>query len=186
MDMAAHAAEAGADAVVIHHPHIASPVVVHTTRDGRAIPLFASVGNLVTNQGESWKPPMFPVFRENRRLVCINGWTRLGVLADLTFHFDGDAPTLDWGEHLVWIENEHVENKTVAVPRITARLLDPAADKAVIDKLSEDRRGPIALFSDSCWMEHGEPDARCHTRLIHGAGPPPSTVAARTTHGKKR
>jgi poly-gamma-glutamate synthesis protein (capsule biosynthesis protein) len=155
MEQAAHAAEAGADAVVIHHPHVASPVVVHTTKDGRSVPLFASVGNLATNQGESWKPPMFPVLREDRHLVCVNGWTRLGVLADLSFSFDvgSPRPRLDWGMHLVWIDNEHASDRTLATPRIEARLLEPTRDKAIVDKLSEDPRGPVALFSDPCWFE---------------------------------
>ncbi len=52
-----HVAELGADAIVVHHPHIASPVTVHATKDGRKVPIFASVGNLVSNQGESWKQP---------------------------------------------------------------------------------------------------------------------------------
>jgi poly-gamma-glutamate synthesis protein (capsule biosynthesis protein) len=156
MDQAAHAAEAGADAVIIHHPHIASPLVVHATKDGRRVPLFASVGNLATNQGESWKPPMFPVLQENRHLVCVNGWTRLGVLADLSFSFDasrGPRAQVDWGVHLLWIDNEHAADRGLATPRIEARLLDPVADKAIVDKLSEDKRGPLALFTDPCWVE---------------------------------
>lgn len=161
LDQAAHAAEAGADAVVIHHPHIASPVVVHATSDGRNVPLFASVGNLVTNQGESWKPPMFPVLRENRHLVCVNGWTRLGVLADLAFSFDTASPRarLDWGTHLLWIDNEHADDHSLSLPKIQARLLDPTADKGIVDKLTEDARGPLALFSDPCWFERNGLDA---------------------------
>ncbi|MBS2016588.1 MAG: CapA family protein [Deltaproteobacteria bacterium] len=194
MDQAAHAAEAGADAVVVHHPHIASPVTVHGTKDGRNVPIFASIGNLVTNQGESWKPPMFPVLQENRRLVCVNGWTRLGVLADFTFAFDeksgdgrhADPPTagrvmthakLDWGMHLLWITNEHAEDRSIAVPKIEARLLDPEKDKAVIAKLQEDERGPVALFSDPCWFERpgaaSDRDPRCTST------PPPGSVVAK-------
>ncbi len=156
MDQAAHAAEAGADAVIIHHPHIASPVVIHPTKDGRSVPLFASVGNLVTNQGESWKPPMFPVLPEDRHLVCVNGWTRLGVLADLSFTFEPTGqkrPRLDWGTHLVWIDNEHAEDRAAAMPKIEARLLLPSKDKAIVEALSKDRRGPLALFADPCWVE---------------------------------
>ncbi|MDB4936067.1 MAG: Capsule biosynthesis protein capA [Labilithrix sp.] len=167
MDQAAHAAESGADAVIIHHPHIASPVVVHRTKDRRNVPLFASVGNLATNQGESWKPPMFPVLPENRHLVCVNGWTRLGVLADLSFTFEhtGDKHArLDWGTHLVWIDNEHAEDRTVMTPKIEARLLDPAHDTTIIDALSKDRRGPLPLFSDPCWLErYGSHDERCRS-----------------------
>ena len=163
MDQAAHAAEAGADAIVIHHPHIASPVVVHPTKDGRSVPIFASVGNLVTNQGESWKPPMFPVLPEDRHLVCVNGWTRLGVLADFSFDFDPRGLRLDWGMHLLWIDNEHAQDHSLTMPKIAARLLDAEKDRVIIAKLSEDRRGPLALFSDPCWIEREGSSPRCTT-----------------------
>ena len=173
MDQAAHAAESGADAVVIHHPHIASPVVVHPTKDGRSVPIFASVGNLVTNQGESWKPPMFPVLAEDRHLVCVNGWTRLGVLADLSFTFDPKGARLDWGMHLLWIDNEHAQDHAIAMPKIAARLLDADKDRVIIAKLSEDRRGPLALFTDPCWLERESSTARCSTPAGVQAGGPP-------------
>ncbi|HEY8080178.1 MAG TPA: CapA family protein [Labilithrix sp.] len=168
MDQAAHAAEVGADAVVIHHPHIASPILIHTTRDDRRVPIFASIGNLVANQGESWKPPMFPVLRENRRLVCVNGWTRLGLVADLDFRFDASPPRLDWNVHITWIDNEHVEHKDVAVPKISARLLDPKADEDVVARLSDDPIGPVDLFTEPCWTErpNATDDPRCHVPLV--------------------
>lgn len=203
IDQAAHAAEAGADAVVIHHPHVASPVVVHKTKDGRKVPLFASVGNLVTNQGESWKPPMFPVLPDNRRLVCVNGWTRLGVLADLSFDFGEKRPRLDWGTHLVWIENEHADDKTKTLPKIEARLVDPEKDRAIVDKLSEDKLGPVALFTDPCWVERGTGEGEradeCSSRNpvfaaaspaatpAHEAAPPAANARARARkHGPTR
>ncbi len=204
MEQAVHAAEAGADAVVIHHPHIASPVVVYATKDKRQVPLFASVGNLVTNQGESWKPPMFPVLPENRHLVCVNGWTRLGVLADLTFTFDATVrrPRLDWGTHLVWIDNEHAEDRNVATPKIAARVLDPAHDHAIVDALSQDRRGPLALFSDPCWLERSASastearDPRCTSTSSTGVASAvvsgvssaaiPSRAAKRATSRRKK
>lgn len=198
MDQAAHAAEAGADAVIIHHPHIASPVVMHPTKDGRSVPLFASVGNLATNQGESWKPPMFPVLTENRHLVCVNGWTRLGVLADLSFTFDANdqkRARLDWGMHLVWIVNEHAEDRGIAMPKIEARLLDPTTDKAIVEALSKDKRGPLALFSDPCWVERegATRDERCSSAAgakgsaeLASAPTLPTRAAKRaTTHRKK-
>jgi poly-gamma-glutamate synthesis protein (capsule biosynthesis protein) len=189
MDQAAHAAESGADAVVIHHPHIASPVVVHVTRDGRSIPIFASIGNLVANQGESWKPSMFPVLRENRRLVCVNGWTRLGVIADLGFRFDTTPPRLDWTVHLTWIDNEHVDHKDVAVPKIAARLLDPVSDEEIVARLSSDPVGPVELFSEPCWTERprkpedvrGDGDPRCHATLTR-----PEPIPAPHGHRKPR
>jgi len=193
MDQAVHAAEAGADAVIIHHPHIASPVIVHATKDGRQVPLFASVGNLVTNQGESWKPPMFPVLPEDRHLVCVNGWTRLGVLADLAFTFDASKrPRLDWGLHLVWIDNEHAEDRTVATPKIEARLLEPAHDGPIIEALSKDARGPLALFSDPCWLERTASsailprDGRCTSKPDVTSAAIPSRAAKRATSRRKK
>jgi poly-gamma-glutamate synthesis protein (capsule biosynthesis protein) len=169
--MARQAAEAGADAVVVHHPHVASPVVLHAARDGRNVPIFASVGNLVSNQGESWKLPMFPVLRDNRRLVCVNGWTRLGVLADLAFSFGEGGARLTWGYHLLWTENDHADDRA-AVPRIATRLLDPDGDAALVSRLSDDRRGPTELFEDPCWSERPTAtegdrptDPRCVTTL---------------------
>jgi poly-gamma-glutamate synthesis protein (capsule biosynthesis protein) len=190
MDQAGHAAEAGADAVVIHHPHIASPVVMHGTKDRRTVPIFASVGNLVTNQGESWKPPMFPVLTSNRRLVCVNGWTRLGVLADLSFAFEASAPRprLDWSLHLLWIENEHAEDRSVTNPKIAVRLLDPERDRAVIKQLSEDRRGPVALFSDPCWYERegaGASSPPSDARCSSGTAAPDAGKPARTSRARK-
>lgn len=152
LDQARHAAEVGADAVVIHHPHIASPLETYRTKGGRVVPIFASVGNLATNQGESWTEEMFPVLRGNRRLVCVNGWTRLGVIADLTFSFDEGAASVRYGTQLVWIDNEHARAREVPVPKIQVRLLDPRADATIVAKLSEDRRGPVALFDDPCWL----------------------------------
>jgi poly-gamma-glutamate synthesis protein (capsule biosynthesis protein) len=156
--LANQAADAGADAVIVHHPHIASPVTVHTTKDGRTVPIFASVGNLVSNQGESWKPPMFPVLRENRRLVCVNGWTRLGVLADLSFDLSAAAPRLQWGFHLVWNENTHADDRAHEA-RISARLIDPKQDEEILEQLSHDSEGPLSLFSDPCWLERGSGSA---------------------------
>lgn len=189
MATARQAAESGADAVVIHHPHVASPVVVHTTKDGRQIPLFASVGNLVSNQGESWKPSMFPVLRENRRLVCVNGWTRLGVVADLAFDFSS-APRLDWSFHLVWTDNDHAEDRT-AIPNIATRVLDPKADSAIVARLSEDALGPTELFGDPCWADReggsdGEPSPRCGTTLTKAPPAPAPAIARAKVTRKKR
>lgn len=188
MSMARSAAELGADAVVIHHPHVASPVVVHRSKDGRQVPIFASVGNLVSNQGESWKPTMQAALAENRRMVCVNGWTRLGVLADLSFDFRG-SPRLDWGFHLLWTDNEHAENRAL-VPKIATRVLDPEADTGLVSRLSQDPKGPVALFEDRCWLERqpeaGEPaiDGRCRSSLVRSA--PRATPSVARAKSKAR
>ncbi len=156
------AADAGADAVVIHHPHVPSPVRVYVTHDGRKVPIFESVGNLVSNQGESYRPTYPPV--SPQRLVSLNGWTRLGVIADLEWAWPrgpdaASRPSLAYGFHLTWTDNEHATNRATPTPRIAVRLLAPAEDSALIDKLKTDRDGPVDLFDDACWMDlHG---SRC-------------------------
>jgi len=154
---ARHAAFAGADAVVLHHPHVPSPVEVIATPDGRRVPVFESVGNLVSNQGESWKPAYLPV-RKDRHAISLNAWTRLGVIADLRWRWPtsskvGERGALEWGYHLIWVDNEHALHRELKMPRIDARLFDPIADRPIQAKLSTDPEGPLALFNDPCWME---------------------------------
>jgi poly-gamma-glutamate synthesis protein (capsule biosynthesis protein) len=147
------AAEAGADLVVMHHPHVASPIEVLHTKDGRNVPLFASLGNLVTNQGESWRMPFFPSDADSHR-VCMNAWTRLGVIADVVFRWDAaNRLEVAYGYHLVWTDNEHAENHDTRSPRISARLIDPTTDAELLARLDDDPRGPVALFANAHWME---------------------------------
>ncbi len=157
LEQATRAAIAGADAVVIHHPHVPSPVEVVATPDGRRVPVFSSVGNLVSNQGESWKLPLLPV-RKDKRVISLNAWTRLGVLADMKWSWAAGAPRgarpkLEWGYHLIWIDNDHALHREERMPRIAARVFDPVRDRAVMERLSVDLDGPSALFTDPCWME---------------------------------
>jgi poly-gamma-glutamate synthesis protein (capsule biosynthesis protein) len=165
---ARRAAEAGASAVVIHHPHVPSPVDVVTTLDGRRVPVFDSVGNLVSNQGESWQRTLPPQSRE--RLISLNAWTRLGVLADLEWTWPASAPgsavshpALTWGYHLVWTENDHAAHRDDPMPNIEVRPLDPAADRQLIERLATDEQGPKRLFFDACWLEANT--KRCDTSL---------------------
>ncbi len=160
MTLARAGADAGADAVVMHHPHVVSPMVVHETEDGRRVPIFASLGNLVSNQGESWTP-QYPATQKDRRIVYLNGWTRLGMLADLELRLDTRSPqkVVAFGSHLIFVESDHVLDKSNPHPRIVARPLDPDEDRAVIEKLSRDAAGPRAVFDDPCWIERRGADA---------------------------
>jgi hypothetical protein len=157
LKLARAAADAGADAVVIHHPHVVSPLVVYAAKDGRRVPIFASVGNLVSNQGESWTPA-YPAAQANRHLVYLNGWTRLGMIADLSFRFDGRGRQrlARWGYHLVFVDSDHVRDRSNPHPHIDARPLDPDADRPIIDKLARDAAGPREVFDDACWMEKSD------------------------------
>jgi hypothetical protein len=156
------AADAGADVVIIHHPHVPAPAIVLETRDGRRVPVFESVGNLLSNQGESYELPNFPVGRTH--LIAQNAWTRLGVLADLRWSWPEGAPFhqrpgFTYGYHLTWTENDHAQHRGDPMPHISTRPLDPVADRALIDRLKTDERGPIRLFTDPCWLESS--GARC-------------------------
>lgn len=144
-------AEAGADAVVLHHPHVPSPIVVAETSDGRRVPIFESIGNLVSNQGESWTTA-YPPMQADHRIVYLNGWTRAGVVAELDIDVEGPRPALTFGYHVVWTDNDHVADRSNKTPRIAARILDPVADAAITGKLARDRAlGP--LLASPCWME---------------------------------
>ena len=144
-------AEAGADAVVIHHPHVPSPVETFRTRDGRVVPIFASIGNLVSNQGESWTTA-YPPTQADRHLVYLNGATRVGVLAELDWAVTRTGLKLSWGYHIAWNDNEHAGDRANPRPRIAARLLDPSADADLVAKLGRDR-ALGRLLASSAWIE---------------------------------
>jgi poly-gamma-glutamate synthesis protein (capsule biosynthesis protein) len=165
MTLAKSAADAGADAIVMHHPHVVSPMTTYVAEDGRHVPIFSSLGNLVTNQGESWTTE-YPAAQHDRHIVYLNGWTRLGMLADLELRLGGAERAVAWGNHLVWLESDHVLDKSNPHPRIVARPLDATADAAIIEKLSRDAAGPRTVFEDPCWIERSGADATtgptCH------------------------
>jgi poly-gamma-glutamate synthesis protein (capsule biosynthesis protein) len=148
MAFAQTAADAGASAVVFHHPHVVSPLVGVGTPDGRHVPVFASVGNLVSNQGDSWTAA---TTNQDHRIVHLNGWTRIGMIADIAFRLDAGRSTT-FGYHLVFVENDHVLDSSNPHPRIVARLLDPETDREIIATLSRDAAGPRGIFDDACWI----------------------------------
>jgi poly-gamma-glutamate synthesis protein (capsule biosynthesis protein) len=158
MSLAHAAADAGADAVIFHHPHVVSPLVTYATADGRHVPIFASVGNLASNQGESWTPA-YPAAQHDRHIVYLNGWTRVGMIADIELRLAAGArTTASFGYHLVFVDSDHVLDKSNPHPRIAARILDPKGDHVIVDKLTLDAVGPRAIFDDACWMERGTDD----------------------------
>lgn len=153
------AAESGAVAVIIHHPHVVSPLRVVVTKDGRRVPIFASVGNLVSNQGETWEPWSWPARQTDRRIVYLNAWTRLGMVADLELSIGRGASPARFGYHLVWTENDHYKDKRDPHPRIETHVLDDVAHARVIERLKADKTGPIAVLTDACRIQtiDGEP-----------------------------
>ena len=148
-------AEAGADAVIIHHPHVPSPVRVAITSDGRHVPIFESIGNLVSNQGESWQENLPPT-QTDHRIVYLNGTTRAGLLAEMDFAFPPTGSKarveMSWGYHVIWNDNDHVSDKTNKTPLIEARLLSPTGDEKLVTNLSRDK-ALRELLCGPCWLE---------------------------------
>ena len=148
--LGARLADAGADAVAMHHPHVPSPMRTTTTKDGRTVPIFPSLGNLVSNQGFAWKAPN-PVVLPNRKQVSANAWTRVGIVADLAFGFEAGKPTItSFGYHLVWNDRPKLEKR--GDDAIVARLLTHA-DKELIGRFARDKDGPNAIFESPCWRD---------------------------------
>ena len=165
--LGARLAEAGADAVVVHHPHIVSPLKTATTADGRHVPIFASVGNLVTNQGYAWRPPN-PVVLPDRLQVSANAWTRVGMIAELSITAPTGAgtaarPRVRYGYHLVWDDKPRLEKR--GQDEIVARLLSPDADAELMARFARDGEGPNAVFRSPCWIRDAKATATCEGAL---------------------
>ena len=52
VEQAKEMAEAGADLLIGTHPHVIQPLAAVTTSDGRAVPVYYSLGNFLSNQEE--------------------------------------------------------------------------------------------------------------------------------------
>lgn len=126
-------AEAGADVVVGHHPHVPHPVQEHRTADGRVVPLFYSLGNLLSNQGAAVEAgrnydPAHPNVNDDPR-------TREGLLAVLRFAPAG-ATGLHlerWGYVPVWtVRNRDAQGHLVLRAALMPR--DGAGPRLVADR----------------------------------------------------
>ena len=52
--------EAGASAIIGHHPHVLEPVETYTTQDGRDTVIFYSLGNFLSNQSRTYVDGLMP------------------------------------------------------------------------------------------------------------------------------
>lgn len=170
--LGARLADAGADAVAMHHPHVPGTIKATVTKDGRIVPVFPSLGNLVSNQGYAWRAPS-PVVLPNRKQVSANAWTRLGVIADVAFTFDEGKPRASFGYHLVW--NERPKHDRHGGDVVTARLVT-RADTDLVERFGRDKDGPNALFTSPCWRD--DPSAAPATACLDPKAPAPKTARA--------
>ncbi|MBL9112337.1 MAG: CapA family protein [Myxococcales bacterium] len=172
-------ADAGADAVVMHHPHVPSLPKAARTRDGRVVPVFPSLGNLVSNQGYAWRAPK-PVVVSDRRQVSANAWTRVGLVADLAFTFTEGKPKVSgFGYHVIWNERKptEIKGKSTIVARVLGR-----DDRDLLARFAADPDGPNAIFGSACWRDNHDTapsDTACAT-------PHASEPVKRTARGGKK
>ncbi len=113
-------AAAGADAVVGHHSHTPQPVETYAV-DGRVVPIFASLGNLVSAQGSAAeRAPLEP---GERFQIERDPRTREGLLAVLRFTPGGGQRLrlVSAGYVPLWTRNDRdAARATGAVPTVSA------------------------------------------------------------------
>ncbi len=122
--------DAGAGAVIGHHPHVLQPVESYTTADGRKGLIAYSLGNLVANQSRfyAYKPG-----KSDKQ-----GDTRDSMLLRVSFirREEGGAVELDEVSALpVWIENNATTRKRKEARNIQPVLIDREVE-AIVERMS--------------------------------------------------
>ncbi|MDP3278806.1 MAG: CapA family protein [Deltaproteobacteria bacterium] len=116
-------AEAGADAVIGHHSHTPHPVESMTV-GAREVPLFYSLGNLLSNQGYAAEARLEPI-RDGAYAMPLDPRTREGLLAVLRFNRPGPGrlSLRSSGWVPVWTLNGHSRRESHSVTHIEAALM---------------------------------------------------------------
>jgi hypothetical protein len=116
--------DAGAGAVIGHHPHVLQPVETYTTAAGRKGLIAYSLGNLIANQGRHY--PYKP------GVVSRLGFTRDSMLLRVTWvrREEGGAVELDEVSAVpLWIENNALTRKRKEARNIQPLIIDHALDE---------------------------------------------------------
>lgn len=109
IDQAHRLLEAGADAILGHHPHVLQPIEVYLTEDGRHTFVAYSLGNFISNQSRTYVHGLHPEKMGNTRdgvIVRFRGIRRQ--------YADGlvRAELADLVAEPLWTENDAVERKS--------------------------------------------------------------------------
>lgn len=114
-------AEAGADAVIGHHPHV--PLRAEwIDAGGRLVPLYYSLGNLVSNQGANAEATLLEELRHPH--VSIDPRTRAGLLAVLRFERRGERLAVASAGYLpLWTVNSHRASPDAPAAHVSAGLM---------------------------------------------------------------
>ncbi len=115
--------EAGAGAVIGHHPHVLQPLESYTTADGRKALIAYSLGNLVANQSRfyAFRPGKSDKQGDTRDSMLLRvSWTRREA--------DGAVGLGDVSVLPVWIENNASTRKRKEARNIQPVLIDRELD----------------------------------------------------------
>ncbi len=147
-------AEAGADAVIAHHSHVVQPVELFQT-GARSVPIFYSLGNFVSNQGNAVDSGVTAA-PHDPRTIALDARLREGILAVLRFE-SADRHTLrlaEFGYVPMWTVNTRIETQRDGVPfHIRAALMprDGGGDRmlasrwtALVRRIGADHLLPVA------------------------------------------
>jgi poly-gamma-glutamate synthesis protein (capsule biosynthesis protein) len=146
VELAHRMLEAGAGAVIGHHPHVLQQVETYTTQDQRNAVIFFSLGNFLANQSRTYVNGLMP---------DKNGEPRDSVVARFAVVKRDYGPggirveISNMGLMPVWIENNHLrlKNGQEKIPDIRPVFMDRELPKlqARLDELS---RSPAELSAE--------------------------------------
>ncbi len=116
-------ADAGADVVIGHHSHTPHPVEAYVT-GGHTVPIFFSLGNFVSNQGNAADSGV-DAYSGGRWQLALDARTREGLLAVLRFERGtGDRLRLaQYGYVPLWTINTRWRTPRASPMRISAALM---------------------------------------------------------------
>ncbi|MEI8257103.1 MAG: CapA family protein, partial [Deltaproteobacteria bacterium] len=130
-----HLAEAGADVVIAHHSHVVQPVELYRA-GARQVPIFFSLGNFVSNQGNSADSGMTSA----NPSISLDPRLREGILAVLRFENAGGTAlrVAEFGYVPLWTVNTRIQaSRSGGVPQeIRAALMprDGGGDRLLHDR----------------------------------------------------
>lgn len=119
--------DAGVDVLLGHHPHVLQPVVVHTTPDGRTGVIAYSLGNFVSNMGETY---------DAGRDDPSRGFVRDGLLLEVPLVWRGPGRT-EVGSPVavpLWTQNRP---DGLTVRTLTAMAADPVTRPLALVRWTE-------------------------------------------------
>lgn len=161
-------AEAGADAVIGHHPHV--PLRAEWADvAGRRVPLFYSLGNVVSNQGANAEAALFEDLSHPH--VSLDPRTRAGLLAVLRFERRGEGLAVASAGYLpLWTHNAHRPSPDAPAARVSAGLMarEGGGDRGLARVWSRTLRDADAAMLLPNEAVGGAEEARIRSEAVDG------------------